>query len=366
MEDTENKKRILITGASGFVGGHLVEAALNKGYEVWAGVRASSDRSVLDALNRGYGIWADPREAGSGKRLHKDDRIRFIDLPYTDEAALIRQLEAFNAEHGGWHYIIHNAGVTKSLHKETFFEVNAENTRRFLHALTVSGCKPDRFVLMSSLSTFGSSVDRKPFQPIRPDDEQEPDTVYGQSKQLAEQYLRSQTAIPYVILRPTGVFGPCDKDYLMQVQSVRSGFDFTIGYSRQWLTFIYVEDLAAVAMLALENEKAAGQAYFVADGGVCTDKDFGRMIQQLTCRKWALHLSIPVWVAYIACQCAELVGTWKKKPMTLNSDKFHLLKQRKWICDVEPMQCELGFKAPYPFYQRLQQTIAWYTANGWL
>ncbi len=351
MGHTDSKKRILITGASGFVGGHLVEAALNQGYEVWAGVRASSDRTFLDDLNQ-----------------HKvtADHIRFIDLNYANEEALTTQLSAFKAEQGAWHYVIHNAGITKAVNKNDFFRVNAENTRRLLVALTASGCQPEKFVLMSSLSTYGNETDQMRYPSIHPKHEQRPNTVYGKSKLQAEQYLRTQTDIPYVILHPTGIFGPRDQDYFMQFESVRSGFDFTIGLlRRQWLTFIYVEDLATVAMLVLTHEKAVNKNYIIADGSICSDKDFGRMIQLCTGHKWAIHLSIPIWLAYIACQCSEWIGQWKKKPATLNSDKFHILKQRNWICDVRDMQEELGFRVPYSFFQRLKQTYHWYIDNHW-
>lgn len=366
MEETNSNKRILITGASGFVGGHLVEAALNRGYEIWAGVRASSDCSVLNDLNRGYGIVAKPDDKRKGERLFDHDRIRFIDLNYNDETALTQQLAAFKAEHGAWHYIIHNAGITKAVDKNDFFRVNAENTRRLLRALTASECQPEKFVLMSSLSTFGSDGDKTMSLPIRLEDQQKPDTVYGKSKLRAEQYVATQTDFPYVVLRPTGVFGPGDKDYLMQIQSVINRIDCTIGFSHQWLTFIYVEDLAEVAMLALENPQANNKAYFVSDGAVYSDKDFGRLIQLIIGYKRVLHLCIPVWMAYIACLCSEQIGKWKKKPMTLNTDKFHILKQRKWICSVDELQHDLGFTAPKGFHQRLAQTINWYRDNQWL
>ena len=74
------------------------------------------------------------------------------------------------------------------------------------------------------------------------------------AKLEAENYLRHQSYFPYVILRPTGVYGPGEKDYFMEIKSVKSGFDFAVGFTPQRITFIYVKDLATVAFLALENE----------------------------------------------------------------------------------------------------------------
>lgn len=334
--------KILITGASGFIGGFLVEEALRRGYETWAGVRASSSRAGL-----------------------QDERIRLIDLAYANPQALTQQLAGFARTEGPWDYVIHNAGVTKTLDKADFFRVNAEYTRHLLDALAAADCRPRKFLLMSSLSSFGKG-DERTFRPIGLSDVQQPDTVYGQSKLRAETYVREQTEFPYVILRPTGVYGPGEKDYFMEVKSVAAGFDFAVGRTPQRLTFIYVKDLATAAFLALENERAVDRAYFVADGDVHTDEAYARMIQEILGKKRVLHARIPLGLVRLACMGSEWIGRLLKKNMTLNTDKFHILKQRNWICDVAPLQRELGFRPAYPLRRGLEECIAWYRENGWL
>lgn len=334
--------KVLITGASGFIGGFLVEEALRKGYETWAGVRATSSRSRL-----------------------QDKRIQFIDLLYDDPNKLSEQLSEHVRIHGAWDYIIHNAGIIKTLKKENFFRINAENTRNLLEALHTSGCAPRKFILMSSLSSFGPG-DEKTFRPIRLTDPQRPNTAYGKSKMQAEQYVREQTNFPYIILRPTGVYGPGERDYFLEVQSIRSGLDLAIGYTPQQITFIYVKDLATVAFLAIENEKIINKHYFVTDGDVHTDESFARMIQELLGKKHVLHARLPLGLAKIVCLCSELVGTILGKVMTLNSDKYIILKQRNWICEVTPLQDELGFIASYPLRKGLEESIEWYRKEGWL
>ena len=106
-------KKILITGASGFIGGFLVKEALNRGYETWAGVRSTSSRVNL-----------------------QDERIRFIDLKYSDRESLTAQLADFVREHGPWDYVIHNAGLTKTLDKRNFYRINAQNTANLIEAAT--------------------------------------------------------------------------------------------------------------------------------------------------------------------------------------------------------------------------------------
>ncbi len=337
-----NGKKILITGASGFIGGFLVEEALRRGYEVWAGVRASSSRARL-----------------------KDERIRFIDLRYDDMDALNAQLYDFAEEHGAWNYVIHNAGLTKTPDKRNFFRVNAEYTRRFVETLAMSGCEPEKFLLMSSLSAYGPG-DEETFRPIRLDDRPCPNTAYGQSKLEAERYVREQPFFPYVILRPTGVYGPGEKDYFLEIQSVSKGFDFTVGMTPQRITFIYVKDLARVAFLALEKEGIKNRHYFVTDGDVHTDESFARMIQEILGKKRVLRARVPLGLAYAACCCCERVGKWLGKSVTLNRDKYVILKQRNWICDVAPLQEDLGFAPEYRLREGLEETIAWYKCEGWL
>lgn len=343
-EDSKTMKspNILITGASGFIGGFLVKEALDRGYVVWAGVRKNSDRSNLS-----------------------DPRIHCIELKYDHPAELTSQLKQLAATHGPFTYVIHNAGLTKTLDKRNFFRVNATYTQHFIDALAHSGIAPEKFLLMSSLSSFGKG-DETTFRPIALKDKQEPDTVYGQSKLLAENYLREQTYFPYVILRPTGVYGPGEKDYFMEIKSIQSGFDFAVGTTPQRITFIYVKDLARVAFLALENRDVVNKEYFVADGDVHTDESFARMIQDILGKKHVFRARVPLGLVRIACVCSEWMGKIIGKSMTLNTDKYIILKQRNWICETKPLQEELSFTPSYDLKKGLEECITWYQANGWL
>lgn len=334
--------RILITGASGFIGGFLVKEALNRGYEVWAGVRKNSDRSNL-----------------------LDERIRFIDLHYDDVSALTAQLKEVVEQHGMFDFVLHNAGLTKTLNKEDFYRVNSLYTKHLVEALHASGHALKKFLLMSSLSSYGKG-DETTFRPIRLDDPQVPDTAYGKSKLEAENFIRSQHYFPYVILRPTGVYGPGEKDYFMEIKSVQSGIDFAAGRIPQRITFIYVKDLARVAFLALENEAIRNKHYFVADGDVHTDESFAKMIQEVLKKKRVLRGRIPLPVVHLACICSEAIGKLLGKSMTLNTDKYIILKQRNWICDVTPLQDDLGFIPEYPLRKGLEEAIEWYKKEGWL
>lgn len=333
--------KILITGASGFIGGFLVDEALKRGYEIWAGIRPRSNRTHL-----------------------QNARIHFIDLNYKDETALTQQLADFASSENGWDFVLHNAGLTKTPDKAAFFEVNAEYTNRLLKALAAS-CSPKKFLLMSSLSSFGQG-DEVHFTPIKQTDEQHPNTAYGKSKLQAENYVRRQQTFPYVILRPTGVYGPGEKDYFLEIQSIQAGFDLAIGRIPQQITFIYVKDLARVALDALEKEEIRNKEYFVADGDVHTDVSFARMIQEILGKKHVFRARVPLSLAHIACIVLEQIGKMSHKSVTLNSDKYQILKQRNWICDIQPLQKDLDFKPKYNLRKGLEETIAWYRKEKWL
>jgi nucleoside-diphosphate-sugar epimerase len=336
------RKRILITGASGFIGGFLVKEALKRDCEVWAGIRPHSSREYL-----------------------QDERINFINLRYDSAEALTEQLREFVSSTGAWHYVIHNAGVTKTFRKADFYKINALNTHVLIEALAAANCKPHKFLLMSSLSSFGAA-NKSSFDPIRIEDDRKPDSAYGKSKYEAELFVKAQTYFPYTILLPTGVYGPGDKDYLMEIKSIKSGFDLRVGMKPQKITFIYVKDLVVAAFMALENETIKNASYFVTDGDVYTDTDFAQMVKKLLNKRFLVRLRIPLRICYVACFFSEIAGRLTAKAMTLNTDKYHILKQRNWNCETEPIRRELGFVPSYNLKEGLEETIRYSKENGLL
>jgi nucleoside-diphosphate-sugar epimerase len=205
-------KRILITGASGFIGSFIVEEALRQGMETWAAVRSSSSRAYLN-----------------------DQRINFIELDLSDEQRLTEQLKDHQFD-----YVVHAAGVTKCINKDDFRRVNTEGTRHLVAALRALRMPIERFVFLSSLSVMGAIREQQPYTEIREDDTPQPNTAYGKSKLEAEETLkaRSEEQFPYVILRPTGVYGPREKDYFIMAKSIKGHSDFAVGYKPQDITFV--------------------------------------------------------------------------------------------------------------------------------
>lgn len=334
-------KKILITGSGGFIGGFIVEEALKRGYETWAGVRKSTNREYLT-----------------------DERIRFVDLNFGDRDRLCRQLSDLRNQIGRWDYIVHNLGVTKCKNPADFERINCGFVRNFVTALTETDMTPERFVLMSSLGAWGAG-DETTFRPISPTDDPRPETRYGVSKLHAEEAVRSVPDFPYIILRPTGVYGPREKDYYLMMKSIRYGIDFQAGYKRQVLTFIYVKDLVKVIFMAIEK-KVVRRAYFVSDGRCYTAADFRRLVAGELGKKYVLPLHVPLWVLKGISAVAESGAAFLGKASTLNRDKYRIMKQRNWICDVSPLQQELDFSPDYDLEKGVKESVTWYRQNGWL
>ena len=331
--------RILITGASGFIGSFIVEEALNRGFETWAAVRKSSSREFL-----------------------KDERIHFIELNLSSEEQLKQQLKDIQFD-----YVVHAAGVTKCLHKEDFFRINTEGTKNLVRALLDLQMPLKRFVYISSLSIMGAIREEQPYREIRERDKAQPNTAYGKSKLEAEQWLNSlnEKLLPYVILRPTGVYGPRERDYFMIAKSIKAHTDFAVGFKQQDITFVYVTDVVQAVFLALEKGET-GRCYFLSDGEVYQSSTFSDLIRKELGNPWWIRITAPLWLLRIITFCGEYIGHMTGKVTALNNDKYNIMKQRNWRCDINPTRQELGYEPKVKLEEGVRKSIAWYKKNKWL
>ena len=333
----EKSGSILITGASGFIGSFLVEEALRRGFDTWAGIRATSSRAYL-----------------------QDPRIRFLELDFAHPDALRRQL----SRHGRFDYIVHCAGVTKCIDPADFDRVNHVQTCDFVDALRELDLVPRQFIFISTLSVFGP-VHERTYQPIVETDTPCPNTAYGRSKLKTEQYLQSLGGFPYVIFRPTGVYGPRERDYYVMAQSIARHVDVAAGFRRQDLTFVYVADVVQAVFRAIDRG-VTGRAYFLSDGQVYASRTFSDLIIRELGRPWVIRLKFPLFALKTVSLCAEWWAKRRGKTSTLNRDKYNIMKQRNWRCDITPAVEELGYAPAYDLDKGVCLTIAWYKENRWL
>jgi len=201
--------------------------------------------------------------------------------------------------------------------------------------------------------------------PLTADDTPNPISEYGRSKLFAEEFIRSLTDIPWIILRPTGVYGPRERDYFVMLQLIKAGFNVSVGLKQKLLNFIHISDLARVVFLSLESPMIH-KTWFVADGDIYTSDDFSNLLQEVLHQKKVLNIRIPLSLVKCLSIMAELVSRLSGKPTLLNKDKFLVMKQRNWTCDASLLERELNFKPAFSLYKGMEETVAWYTENGWL
>ena len=328
---------ILITGATGFIGGFIVDEALSRGMQVWVAVRPTSSRKYLS-----------------------DPRIQFLELNLSDKEQMKRQMDGLRLD-----YVVHAAGATKCLHAEDFFRSNTEGTKNLVQALMEQQMPLKRFVFVSSLSVYGPVAEQQPYREICGNDTPQPNTAYGRSKLAAEQYIESIEGFPYVILQPTGVYGPRERDYFMMVKSIKSHTDFSVGYKPQDLTFVYVLDVVQAIFLALDCQKTGGK-YMLSDGEVYSSRTFSDLIHRELGHPWLLRIKAPIWLLRIITFCGEYIGRMTGKISALNNDKYNIMKQRNWRCDIKPAMSDLGYKPKYQLDEGVRLTIKWYKENNWL
>ncbi len=332
---------ILITGASGFIGSFIVEEALRRGFGVWAGIRRSSSREYL-----------------------QDGRIHFLELDFAHPDKLRAQLAAHKDACGRFDYVVHCAGATKCVDKEDFERVNYLQTKHFADALRQLDMTPRQFIFISTLSVFGP-VREKTYTPITEQDTPMPNTAYGRSKLKAEAYLQSLPGFPYVIYRPTGVYGPREKDYFLMAKSIRRHTDFSVGFRRQDLTFVYVKDIVQAVFLGI-GKQVSRRAYFLADGKVYSSRAFSDLIRKELGNPFVIRLRCPLIILKVVSLLAEYWAKRRNTASTLNSDKYRIMKQRNWQCDIAPAVEELGYAPRYDLERGVKETIAWYKDKGWL
>jgi nucleoside-diphosphate-sugar epimerase len=327
------KGKLLITGASGFLGYHLIEAALLQEYEVYAGVRKSSLTKHL-----------------------VNDRVTLVEMDLSDTSSLKNMLEQYGITH-----IIHAAALTKAKTESDYNFANALLTRNLAIAATEAHTGIKKFVFISSLAAMGPSANG---EPVKEDDMPRPLTWYGKSKLLAEKYLREINNLPFIGLRPTAVYGPREKDLLLLIKSVNKGIEVYIGGGEQKLSFVYVKDLATLSVKSLSS-KIIGEFYNISDGKVYNRYAFADAAKKETHKK-TIRLQLPL--ALIKTMAAAMDALYKKSRNTpvLNKDKVKELTATDWSCSITKSQRDLDYLPSYDLESGMAETVQWYKANNWI
>ena len=326
--------KILITGASGFVGSWLVEEALSRGLDVYAGIRSTSSKKWL-----------------------QDPRIKFSTLDLSNLESLTEVISQHNFD-----YIIHNAGLTKALKVSDLMRVNVDYTTNLARAALASD-RLKKFSFMSSLAAYGTA-DYQEDGVVSNKSIPRPITSYGKSKLRAEKALKEIEDLPLMIFRPTGVFGPREGDFLSLFQSIKRGLAVQVGLSEQYLSLVYVKDLVRVMMTATLSD-ISNRAYFVSDGNLYPGSKFNKIVaDSLNKKPW--HIKVPLPLIDVIATLADFNSKITGKANIISRDKLPEIKSRNIDIDIADLVQDFDYKPSYSLPEAVAETAQWYQINDWL
>ncbi|MBI3990492.1 MAG: NAD-dependent epimerase/dehydratase family protein [candidate division NC10 bacterium] len=324
--------RVLVTGGTGFIGSHLVEALLQKGYHVVCLVREKGNLRWLKGL---------PVELAVGDLTRPDLLAGVID---------------------GLDGIYHLAGVVRAAHPGVFQVVNHFGTRNLVEACLQARHPLSRFVHVSSQAAAGPS-DSGP--PVAEEHEPCPIYPYGQSKLQGErEILFRKDCLNVVVVRPPVVYGPRDRALLTMFRLVQRGFCPLVGKAELRFSFCYVEDLVQGLLLAGESGGPSGRIYHIASEGAYTWEEVGEaMAAALEVRAWRVR--VPHRLLALLVPLLEVWGRLSGKPALLDRGLVTAMA-RSWILDISKAKRELSFVPRFDLKEGIQRTIQWYRKEGWL
>lgn len=323
----------VVTGASGFVGSHLVDLLLEKGHHVKCILRKTSNRRWLE-----------------GKP------VEIVDTGLYDKNSLKEVLK-------GADYLFHIAGIVKAKTWEDYYRGNVETTKNLLESVKEVNPAIKRVILVSSLTACGPSLDGKP---VTEETEPHPITRYGKSKYEEEKLARKfMSDIPITIIMPHAVYGERDTEIYQFFKTYKGGLMPLIGFNEKRLNLIHVKDLVDGIYLASVSEKAIGQKYFIASEEIYNWPLIGDVIAKAFGRK-ALTIRIPHFLVYTIAFIAEGVTYFSKSAATFNIEKAKDWVQENWTCDVSKAKNEIGFRQNVLLEEGMKRTIDWYREMKWL
>ncbi len=327
--------RVLVTGATGFIGAALAEALAARGDRVRALVRPTSRTAGLERL---------------GAELARGD-VR-------DPATLPAAVEGCEA-------VVHLAGAVKALRGSELFQANAEGTRNVAEACA-RALRAPRLVYVSSLAAAGPATDGRP---RREDDPPAPVSRYGESKLAGERAVRAVAErVEASIVRPPIVYGPRDQELVPQLlRMARLGVVVRVGASEKRYSLVHVTDLCQGILAVLDRGRRLGgggaEGIYFLDCGRDHSWDEIALAACSAAGRRARVLRLPELVSVAAVAGASLAAALTRKPSILSFDKLKEMRQAAWTCTSERARREVGYAPRYPLAEGMRDAVAWFRAQ---
>lgn len=329
-------KKILVTGASGFVGFHLVSAASEAGYQVHAAVRRSSQITDI---------------------MPFVEKFVYPDFDQTASWAALFAAEQYD-------YVIHAAAKTKAKSEADMVNANVGITDKLLEAAFQAAEPPKRFIFVSSLAAIGPLryldgliTESTAYSPV---------TMYGRSKREAEKMIFAKFGDkPISIIRPTAVYGPREKDLFILFHTMNKGLDAYVGKAPQKLSFVYVKDLVDALLQALVSSQAGLDVFNISDGEVYSRYEMAEIFKR-TFRKKLIRVHVPYTLVKMVAQISQWLYRRSPKTPVIYPERLGELTAENWACDITHAEKTLKYRAQYDLNRGLVDSLRWYKQNNWL
>ncbi|MEX0682287.1 MAG: NAD-dependent epimerase/dehydratase family protein [Dehalococcoidia bacterium] len=325
--------KVLVTGASGFLGSHIAEQFSSAGHDIRLLLRPTSNQ-------------------------------QFLTFKYEEALGDVTEPESLGAAVRGVDAVVHPAGLIKARNEAEFRAVNECGTANLIQAIEQNAPDIQRFVYISSQSAHGPSPDGLP-RPV--DDEPMPVSAYGRSKLGGEDVtMTSKLADRSVIFRMPVIYGPRDPALLPFFKIVRYRLAPLLDGGSHKLSIVYAADAASAVVAATTAEAAVGgKTYSPEDGNVYTWRDLLTAIEMAVGRR-ALMLPVPLPGYQVAGLASELFGRLTGNAQVFDRDKVREMRQRYWVCSADDLQRDLGWRAAVQVTEGARLTHEWYRSAGWI
>lgn len=321
----------LVTGASGFVGSHVVEALISRGYRVRCLLRAQSPMEWLEGR---------PIEVFRGDCLAP---------------------ESLGPAVNGVELLIHVAGLVKARDPLDFYQINEEGTVNLLRTCRETAGSLRRFVLVSSLAALGPSPDG---QPLSEEATPHPVSDYGRSKLRAEAAVQAASQhLPTAIVRPSTVYGPRDRATFPYFAMAARGFIVAVRKGGR-VSLVHAADLAKGLVAAGEHPGPSGEIYHLADPRSYTDEEVVAATRAAFGK--GRRVQIPVTLLRLLGAAADAAARLTGRAFFLSRQKVEEIQYRYWVCDVSKAMRQLGLQITRTLTDGFRDTIGWYRQHGWL